>query len=137
MAAIQAFIRGEATAPITTSVDDANTPPADTGESGDRLSAPLTDATDAPAPVAVEDAPEPTDAPPQPERDPELVEIFLEEADEILESAGNSLELWISQQDNLIELQSLQRDLHTLKGGARMAEVPELGDLGHELETLY
>ncbi len=65
------------------------------------------------------------------------MEIFLEEADEILESAGNSLELWISQQDNLIELQSLQRDLHTLKGGARMAEVPELGDLGHELETLY
>ncbi|KZY28078.1 hybrid sensor histidine kinase/response regulator [Alcanivorax sp. HI0044] len=137
VAAIQAFIRGEAPGPITTSVDDANTQPADTGGFDDRSSAPLTDATDAPAPVAVEDAPEPTDAPPQPERDPELVDIFLEEADEILESAGNSLELWISQQDNLIELQSLQRDLHTLKGGARMAEVPELGDLGHELETLY
>ena len=74
---------------------------------------------------------------PPPERDDELVEIFLEEADEILESAGTSLESWMEAPDNLIEVQSLQRDLHTLKGGARMAEVPELGDLGHELENLY
>src|SRR5690606_20133908 len=71
------------------------------------------------------------------ERDPELVEIFLEEADEILEAAGTSLESWMEAPDNLIEVQSLQRDLHTLKGGARMAEIPELGDLGHELENLY
>lgn len=85
------------------------------------------------ASVPVEDA-----APlPPPERDEELVEIFLEEADEILESAGTSLESWMEAPDNLIEVQSLQRDLHTLKGGARMAEVPELGDLGHELENLY
>ena len=83
--------------------------------------------------VVVEDA-----APlPPPERDEELVEIFLEEADEILESAGTSLESWMEAPDNLIEVQSLQRDLHTLKGGARMAEIPELGDLGHELENLY
>ncbi|MZR63156.1 Hpt domain-containing protein [Alcanivorax sp. DP30] len=115
VSAIQAYLKGEpvAAAAVTPSVQEP-----------------------APEPVAVEDAPA-AEAPPQPERDPELVEIFLEEADEILESAGNSLELWIGQQDNLIELQSLQRDLHTLKGGARMAEVPELGDLGHELETLY
>jgi len=73
----------------------------------------------------------------QAERDPELVEIFLEEADEILEAASTSLESWMEAPDNLIEVQSLQRDLHTLKGGARMAEIPELGDLGHELENLY
>jgi chemosensory pili system protein ChpA (sensor histidine kinase/response regulator) len=71
------------------------------------------------------------------DRDQELVEIFLEEADEILEAAGTSLESWMEAPDNLIEVQSLQRDLHTLKGGARMAEIPELGDLGHELENLY
>src|SRR5690606_26022289 len=35
------------------------------------------------------------------------------------------------------ELESLQRDLHTLKGGARMAEIREIGDLAHELEYLY
>ncbi|MDF1628672.1 MAG: Hpt domain-containing protein [Alcanivoracaceae bacterium] len=86
------------------------------------------------APVVLEEESTP---PPQAERDPELVEIFLEEADEILEAAGTSLESWMEAPDNLIEVQSLQRDLHTLKGGARMAEIPELGDLGHELENLY
>jgi chemosensory pili system protein ChpA (sensor histidine kinase/response regulator) len=84
--------------------------------------------------VAVEDVVAPA---PPPERDEELVGIFLEEADEILESAGTSLESWMEAPDNLIEVQSLQRDLHTLKGGARMSEIPELGDLGHELENLY
>jgi chemosensory pili system protein ChpA (sensor histidine kinase/response regulator) len=136
VAAIQAFIRGEAP-PSLNDNSSQSFESADGNEPANDLAMLALNATDAPAPVAVEDAPAPTDAPPQPERDPELVEIFLEEAEEILESAGNSLELWISQQDNLIELQSLQRDLHTLKGGARMAEVPELGDLGHELETLY
>ncbi|WP_101674229.1 Hpt domain-containing protein [Alloalcanivorax mobilis] len=71
------------------------------------------------------------------ERDPELVAIFLEEAHDILESAGASLDQWMAEPDNSLELQSLQRDLHTLKGGARMAEITALGDLGHELETLY
>ena len=69
--------------------------------------------------------------------DPELVAIFLEEAHDILESAGRSLDTWITDTGNSLEIQSLQRDLHTLKGGARMAEVQPLGDLGHELETLY
>ena len=139
MAAIQAFIRGDAPKPDTPSGrDEGGTQPADHAEHSEQknsLATPQPNTTG--APITIEDAPASIDVPPQPKRDPELVEIFLEEADEILESAGNSLELWISQQDNLIELQSLQRDLHTLKGGARMAEVPELGDLGHELETLY
>ncbi|MFZ5698811.1 MAG: Hpt domain-containing protein [Pseudomonadota bacterium] len=72
-----------------------------------------------------------------PERDPELVEIFLEEAGELVESSGESLSIWLRNADNLIEVQKLQRDLHTLKGGARMAEIAELGDLAHELENLY
>jgi chemosensory pili system protein ChpA (sensor histidine kinase/response regulator) len=72
-----------------------------------------------------------------PDRDPELVEIFLEEASEIVESAGESLETWLGNVSDTIEVQKLQRDLHTLKGGARMAEIPELGDLAHELENLY
>ena len=133
VSAIQAFLRGDRE--VSHTPDSSAT--LDSEPQAHEAASDFAEDTGSPAPVAVEDAPEPTEAPPQPERDPELVEIFLEEADEILESAGNSLELWISQQDNLIELQSLQRDLHTLKGGARMAEVPELGDLGHELETLY
>ncbi|HHK2331243.1 TPA: Hpt domain-containing protein [Pseudomonas aeruginosa] len=71
------------------------------------------------------------------ERDPELVEIFLEEGFDILDSAAAALQRWMDDVDNTIELEALQRDLHTLKGGARMAEIGEIGDLAHELEFLY
>ncbi|MDM9649925.1 Hpt domain-containing protein [Pseudomonas wenzhouensis] len=71
------------------------------------------------------------------ERDPELVEIFLEEGFDIIDSAGAALQRWMANVDNSIELEALQRDLHTLKGGARMAEIREIGDLAHELEFLY
>lgn len=70
-------------------------------------------------------------------RDPELVDIFLEEGFEIIDSATAALLRWMGQNDNVLELETLQRDLHTLKGGARMAEIPEIGDLAHELEFLY
>ncbi|GLQ30574.1 Hpt domain-containing protein [Litoribrevibacter albus] len=69
--------------------------------------------------------------------DPELVEIFLEEAEELLDSITEHLEQWADQQDDLTPVAELQRELHTLKGGARMAELAPIGDLGHELENLY
>ncbi|HET8551959.1 MAG TPA: Hpt domain-containing protein [Gammaproteobacteria bacterium] len=68
--------------------------------------------------------------------DPELASIFFEEANELLESIDEALEGW---QENLSDdtfIRSLQRDLHTFKGGARMAGLMPLGDLSHELETL-
>ena len=70
-------------------------------------------------------------------RDPELVEIFLEEGFDIIERAGASLQRWMDDVDNSFEIEALQRDLHTLKGGARMADIREIGDLAHELEYLY
>ncbi len=69
--------------------------------------------------------------------DDEIVAIFLEEAADILDSAGQALQRWLEEPDNAAPLLSLQRDLHTLKGGARMAEVGPVGDLAHELENLY
>ncbi|KQN44513.1 histidine kinase [Pseudomonas sp. Leaf48] len=69
--------------------------------------------------------------------DDEIVAIFLEEALDILESAGQALQRWLRDPDNAAPLSSLQRDLHTLKGGARMAEIVQVGDLAHELESLY
>ncbi|CAB1405048.1 Signal transduction histidine kinase CheA (EC 2.7.3.-) [Pseudomonas fluorescens] len=69
--------------------------------------------------------------------DDEIVEIFIEEAIDILDSAGQALQRWLSEPDNGAPLSSLQRDLHTLKGGARMAEVEAIGDLAQELENLY
>ncbi|MFM9485784.1 Hpt domain-containing protein [Pseudomonas monachiensis] len=69
--------------------------------------------------------------------DDEIVAIFLEEAVDILESAGQALQRWLRDSDNAAPLSSLQRDLHTLEGGARMAEIGPVGDLVHELESLY
>ncbi|MDN3650654.1 Hpt domain-containing protein [Reinekea marina] len=98
------------------------------------------------APVSTPQESNPTSSPAleveQPERqsiegDAELVEIFLEEANDILESIQQSLDNWTNDTANTLEVESLQRDLHTLKGGARMAEITPLGDLAHELEFLY
>lgn len=71
------------------------------------------------------------------ERDQELVDIFLEEGFDILESSAAALQRWVNDVDNSLELEALLRDLHTLKGGARMSEIAEVGDLAHELEFLY
>jgi chemosensory pili system protein ChpA (sensor histidine kinase/response regulator) len=69
--------------------------------------------------------------------EPELLEIFLEEAEELVESISTSLDAWEQDSDNLLEVAELQRDLHTFKGGARMSEINAIGDLAHELEDLY
>ncbi|PID43745.1 MAG: hybrid sensor histidine kinase/response regulator [Proteobacteria bacterium] len=69
--------------------------------------------------------------------DPELIEIFLEEAEELIDSTANSLQNWTDNFDDSGIAKSLQRDLHTLKGGARMANIKPIGDLSHELETLF
>ena len=71
------------------------------------------------------------------EIDDELLEIFLEEAQEIMEAAGIALQRWQSEPDNLRNVAELQRELHTLKGGARMSEMTEVADLCHELESIY
>jgi chemosensory pili system protein ChpA (sensor histidine kinase/response regulator) len=69
--------------------------------------------------------------------DPELLGIFLEEAEELLDSISVSLDAWEVDRDNLLQVAELQRDLHTFKGGARMSEINAIGDLTHELEDLY
>ncbi|TVP93444.1 MAG: response regulator [Pseudomonadaceae bacterium] len=69
--------------------------------------------------------------------DAELVDIFLEEAQELIDSSARSLQQWGEDTRNTLAVEELQRDLHTLKGGARMAEITPVGDLAHELEFLY
>ena len=68
--------------------------------------------------------------------DPELVEIFIEEASDILESSEETLQLWKSDTDNVEHIAALKRELHTLKGGARMADISDIGDLAHGVESL-
>ncbi|MGE4366818.1 Hpt domain-containing protein [Thermomonas sp.] len=70
------------------------------------------------------------------ELDLELVDIFVEEAGDLLDhSDGLLAQLRETPDDNEL-IVGLQRDLHTLKGGARMAGVMAAGELGHAMETL-
>ncbi|MDR9436539.1 MAG: Hpt domain-containing protein [Thiohalophilus sp.] len=73
---------------------------------------------------------------PPPDYDEELLEIFIEEGEEILEESDNTLLQWRDEPDNQELIEALQRQLHTLKGGARMAGVTEIGDLGHSIESM-
>lgn len=70
------------------------------------------------------------------EYDDELLDIFIEEGEEILEESDNTLNSWMETPEDNALLEAMQRQLHTLKGGARMAGVVELGDLGHVTESL-
>ncbi len=68
--------------------------------------------------------------------DEELLEIFLEEGVEILEDSDNCIHNWIEDRDNSSHIEALQRYLHTLKGGARMAGITEVGNLAHSTESV-
>ena len=77
------------------------------------------------------------------EQDNELLTIFIDEANELLEMSDNTLHEW-SQQGaddsgamDYSAVMELQRYLHTLKGGARMAEIAEIGNLSHEMESMF
>ena len=97
--------------------------------------------------AALEDAPAVVDEPAADEVDDagsldfnvldrELVDIFVEEGKDLLDHCDGLIsELRAAPQDREV-LAGLQRDLHTLKGGARMAGINAIGDLGHGIESL-
>jgi len=70
------------------------------------------------------------------EIDEEIVEIFLEEADELIEEIDRALGEWQEDWSNPDLPEELKRSLHTLKGGARLSGITEVGDMAHDFETL-
>ena len=68
--------------------------------------------------------------------DPDLLEIFSEEAREILDDADGVLAKWHAEPTEVSHMSGLLRALHTLKGGARIAGVTPIGDLSHAIESL-
>ena len=66
----------------------------------------------------------------------EFMDIFLEEAEEILENTQSLLERWQSTPNNMQLMKELQRELHTLKGGSRMVGISQMGNLSHHLESV-
>ncbi|MCP4492459.1 MAG: response regulator [Gammaproteobacteria bacterium] len=80
---------------------------------------------------------------PSEEPDNELLAIFIEEANELLEMSDHTLHIWAEQETDksgsydYTAVMELQRYLHTLKGGAKMAELLPISDLSHELESMF
>lgn len=68
--------------------------------------------------------------------DHELVDIFLQEAEDLIEALDSTLKSWHGQQENLESVSDLQRTLHTLKGGARLSGITPIADLSHAFESL-
>jgi len=68
--------------------------------------------------------------------DPDLLEVFVEEGREILDHADGALAAWRTDPQTAEHVTALQRDLHTLKGSARMAGLAVVGDLAHAMEAL-
>jgi chemosensory pili system protein ChpA (sensor histidine kinase/response regulator) len=68
--------------------------------------------------------------------DGSIIAIFLEEAVEVLERCDTLLNTWRDKLSDRKLVQNLQREIHTFKGGARMAGLEEMGELSHAMESL-
>jgi len=68
--------------------------------------------------------------------DPEIIEIFIEEALELLEDIERALHNWQEDLSDPQPAEELKRYLHTFKGGARLAGLPILGDISHDFESV-
>ncbi|RZJ08231.1 MAG: hypothetical protein EOP39_14335 [Rubrivivax sp.] len=87
-------------------------------------------------------APVPTRAPapvsePSVADDPEMREIFLEEADEVIGNARNALDALRKAPTEHGELTIVRRAFHTLKGSARMVGLNEFGEGAWACEQLF
>jgi len=89
------------------------------------------------APAAAAEVTAPAPATFEEDYDPELLEIFLEEGVDILDASEQTLQEWVENPGDRSLVEALQRQLHTLKGGARMAGITPVGDLSHSLESTF
>ncbi|MDX5362810.1 MAG: Hpt domain-containing protein [Pseudazoarcus pumilus] len=67
--------------------------------------------------------------------DEQLLPIFLEEADELMSGLSERLRLWQADNANPEHARLAARQLHTLKGSARMAGAMKLGEHVHRIES--
>lgn len=67
--------------------------------------------------------------------DQEIVGIFVEEAEDIISNLEETLHAWQNSPKQAEFADQLKRDLHTLKGGARMAGFNALGQYTHDFES--
>ncbi|MES1943423.1 CheA signal transduction histidine kinase [Salinisphaera sp. PC39] len=70
------------------------------------------------------------------EVDPEIRDIFLEEAGEVLEALRRDVPAWSGNLGDTARLAEIRRAFHTLKGSGRMAGAGDIGAFGWSLERL-
>jgi chemosensory pili system protein ChpA (sensor histidine kinase/response regulator) len=90
----------------------------------------------APAPVPTPaPAASPTEEPSADTPDADLFHVFEEEATDLLPRLGGALRQWVARPDNTSARAEVLRNLHTLKGSARLAGAMGLGDMAHQMES--
>ncbi|HEU4665954.1 MAG TPA: Hpt domain-containing protein [Dokdonella sp.] len=82
------------------------------------------------------DDPQPEGALEAADADDDLLDIFVTESEDILDHADSVVASLRESPHDRAPIVALQRDLHTLKGGARMAGLAPIGDLSHAMESL-
>jgi len=70
------------------------------------------------------------------EEDSTLIDIFIEEAQQLVHESNNLLAKWVHDIPDEANIDALKRLLHTLKGGARMAGITAIGNIAHATESL-
>ena len=68
--------------------------------------------------------------------DDEIIEIFIEEAEEVLGDIDVHLPQWREQPDNRAAQQELRRSFHTLKGSGRMVQADAISELAFGMEKM-
>jgi chemosensory pili system protein ChpA (sensor histidine kinase/response regulator) len=68
--------------------------------------------------------------------DPELLELFIEEAREEVASIKRKLPAWIEEPDRMEALITVRRSFHTLKGSGRMVGAERIGEYCWSVENL-
>jgi len=92
------------------------------------------------APAVVQEVPSPVAAPAvaaqAPEVEDELLEVFLEEAREVVVNGLAALDVLKDEPGNLSEQTTLRRAFHTLKGSSRMVGLNDFGEAAWSLEQV-
>jgi chemosensory pili system protein ChpA (sensor histidine kinase/response regulator) len=68
--------------------------------------------------------------------DPELLELFIEEAKEEIVSIKRNLPQWVEAPDDMETLITVRRSFHTLKGSGRMVGAERIGEYSWAIENL-
>jgi chemosensory pili system protein ChpA (sensor histidine kinase/response regulator) len=69
--------------------------------------------------------------------DAELLEIYLAEANEVLDTVAQQRQLLSENHGDREALRTVRRQFHTLKGSGRMVGLTELGEIAYEVEKLH